>query len=123
MKDILLKRTSTSTYDWDFMFDDVKICNGNKQLIQAVKHAVLLRPDELAPEIYNGKGCKVHDLVKQTETLSRREQMAEEIQYTARQVHGVNTAVANISQVDQYSTGINITIINNNKEVITIHEL
>ena len=67
MKDILLKRTSRSTYDWDFMFDDVKVCNGNKQLIQAVKHAVLLRPDELAPEIYNGKGCKVHDFVKQTE--------------------------------------------------------
>lgn len=123
MKDILLKRTSQSTYDWDFMFDDVKICNGNKQLIQAVKHAVLLRPDELAPEIYNGKGCKVHDLVKQTETLQRREEMNEVVEHTAKQVHGVDTAVADISQTDQYSTGINITIINNNKEVITIHEL
>jgi hypothetical protein len=123
MKDILLKRTSIGTYDWDFMFDDVRICNGNKQLIQAVKHAVLLRPDELAPEIYEGKGCPVHDLIKQPETETRREEMRETVEHTVQKVHGVSTVQAHITEVPEYSTGVQLTLINDNKEVITIHEI
>ena len=121
--DILLRQSGASTWDWTFDGHDVVTVQGTAQLVQRCKHAVLLRPDELVQSIYNGCGCHIHDyaLRENHEYIDGEKESA--VEQTIRGLNGVSEAQCTLEQTGQFDNKIQVTIITDDMEVVTIDEL
>ena len=122
IKDIKLKRTGHNTYDWTFNGLDLTTITGRYQLVQSVKHAVLLRPDELIQSCYEGKGCHVHDKVYTSNHHLELEEKAALVEETVKEIKGVHTAQCDLSYTD-YETHINLTLVTDDMQVVKVNEI
>ena len=121
MNDILLTHgPDPGTWDWSFGLNDVNVVRGNMQLINAVKHAVLLHPNELIQDAYIGKGCTIHDYIYTGNTEAERELEAGAVETTAKSVDGVYDAQCTIASTDEYEASIQLKLITEDMEEVTV---
>ena len=124
MKDIQLKTNGYGKYDWSFNGLDVNTITGRRQLIQSVKHAVLLRHGELVQSLYNDKGSHVHEYIytdNHPNDLAQKEAAVEE---ACKSVYNISTAQCTILDLeDEYADRIQIELITDQLEVVTINEV
>lgn len=121
MNDIRLRETTQQgKYDWSFGWNDLDVVRGNMQLVNAVRHAVLLKPDELSQEVYTDKGCEAHDYVYRGNSSVEREQEEQIIENTAKEVSGVYDARCTLPDHDDYENNIELTLITEQYEEVEI---
>lgn len=123
MKDILLRRSSANTYDWAFDGVDVETVTGDMQLIQACKHAVLLRPGELEQEVYKDKGCTIYDYLLRENHEYIAEEKEAAIEESIMGVHNVRNVQCTLTEVDQFANKINVDVMTEDFKVVTIDEI
>lgn len=124
MNDIRLIKTGLEEkYDWVFNHEDVETIRGKSQLVNAVRHAVLLMPGELIQEAYQNKGCTAHDHIYSANTVSGQTQVCGEVETAARGVDGVYNAHATVADSDIYDARIQLTILTEDMTEVTIDEL
>lgn len=120
MNDIQLKRSSNNTYDWEFRNGDLVEVIGDASLISAIRHALLLKSNELEQVAYNGQGNKLTD-IKSNDVTSAQEIAEETFEETLRAITGIQDAIVTLKIRDDAT--INITrakIIKDNGEEIEI---
>lgn len=123
MNDIQLLKTGMGIeekYDWSFNHNDINIIRGNRQLVNAVRHAILLRQGELAQEIYQNKGCNAYEYKYDGNTRSGQIQLCGEIESAAKSVHGVYNATATVVEDGVADTRIQVDIITTSMEEVTV---
>lgn len=64
MGDIKLVHSGNGHYDWNITVTGVETVTGADAVISKVKHALLLRENELKQELYENKGCNTSNLFK-----------------------------------------------------------
>ena len=124
MNDIRLMKTGLEEkYDWVFNHEDLETIRGKQQLVNAVRHAVLLRPDELIQEAYQTKGCTAHNHIYAANSTSGQSQVCGEVETAAKSVNGVYNARAVVAEGDLYDARIQLTILTDDMEEVTIDEI
>ncbi len=124
MNDIRLRSTVIpDKYDWSFNWNDVDVVRGNMQLVNAVKHAVLLRPNELIQEAYQDKGCQAHNYIYHGNSENERTLEAGAIETSAKSVKGVYTAKCTITENEEYESNIQLKLLTDDMEELEVNEL
>lgn len=122
MKDIQLVKSGANTYDWSFNGVDVNTVAGNLQLVQAVKHAVLLKPNELIQDVYKGKGCRIHNYILSGNDPDTLELKSATVEEAVKEVHNVSDAQCSITCTD-YDDSIQLSVITDQMQVVTVDEI
>lgn len=123
MEDIALTHiVEEDTYDWTFTAGDVENVRGDSALVNSVIHSVLLKQDELLQEVYQGKGCDAHDLIKSTASQSNQIFLEERIIATCKEITGVIDATCSVTCTDENFAITEITIIKDDGEEVSINE-
>ena len=122
MKDIQLVKSGANTYDWSFNGVDVNTVAGNLQLVQAVKHAVLLKPNELIQDVYKGKGCRIHNYILSGNDPDTLELKSATVEEAVKEVHNVSDAQCSITSTD-YDNQIQLSVITDQMQVVTVDEI
>lgn len=104
---------------WDWKFDSRGVVNvkGVQQIINAVKHAVMLREGELEPEIYLNKGLP--EVVMQNTSQNGQKFVIDTINNEVQKIEGIQSATTEITRVG-LQTKIKITIITNEGLMVTV---
>lgn len=125
MKDIKLKHTPVSgEYDWDFGWNDLEVVRGINQLINAVRHAVLLHEGELIQEMYQGKGCNAYEYNYIGNTTQKQMNVCSQIENAAKSVDGVYDAKATVlSDVDDMESQIQLELLTSDMEEVVMDVL
>ena len=108
-------------FDWTFTETDLVDVKGDASLVSAIRHALLLKNNELAQSLYMGQGNKITDLVKNADVYSAEEIVKETLEENIRKIRGVQDAKVELT-INSDST-INVTlakITKENGEEITI---
>lgn len=100
MNDIALKNNGDGTFDWMFDNNDLQDVVGVQQTVTAVIHAIMLRKSELIQEIYQNKGCSVHEYVRATKSENTKKFMEDSILESCRKVDGVHDANVTLTAED-----------------------
>ena len=122
IKDIKLTKSKDGKYDWTFQDGDVKTVIGEQRLINATKHAILLKRYELLQDLYKHKGCDVHNFIKTSGTPNAVKLCEESIILACKEIDGVKDATTTVS----LDNGIGIqelTLIKDNGEEVTVHAI
>ena len=125
MNDIRLNKINgfEEKYDWNFGFNDLDVCRGNSQLVNAVRHAVLLRPGELLQESYQGRGCEAHTHALKANTPTGEQLVLRSIEASAKEVDGIYSAQASVIEKDDKTTRIQLDLMTTEMEEVTIYEI
>lgn len=124
MNDIrLIHTTEPHKWDWAFGWNDVDVVRGDLQLVNAVKHAVLLRRGELLQEVYSTKGCTVADHVYRANSDVEREEEAQSIEIAATSVNGVYSAECTLHDGEEYESNIELHLLTDTMEEVIIREI
>ena len=125
MNDIRLIKQNTpdEKYDWSFEFNDLDIVRGKMQLINAVRHAVLLRPGELVQDPYQLHGCPAHDYILLGNTTNGQIQVCNHIEASAKEVQGVYNATARVAESTDEDFKVTLTLITDDMEEVTLNEI
>ena len=125
MNDIrLIKQNDVDEkYDWSFDFNDLAVCRGRMQLVNAVRHAVLLRPGELIQDSYTLKGCMAHDYVLLGNTTNGQVQVCNHIETSAKSVEGVYNATARVVTSTDEDYKVQLTLITDEMEEVPLDEI
>ena len=124
MNDIKLKHADTpGQYDWSFNWNDLEVVRGDMQLINAVTHAVMLKPAELIQEIYQNKGCAAYNYIYHDDLLNNHELEAGAIETSAKSVEGVYDVKCNVEADNDYDINIELKIITDKMEELEVNEL
>lgn len=111
MNDIMLKNNNDGTFDWMFDNNDLQDVVGVQQTVTSVIHAIMLRKNELIQEIYQNKGCSIHDYVRAIHGENTKKFMEDSIIESCREVDGVHDAnVTLITEDDDYQYGVQLTV-------------
>ena len=108
-------------FDWTFTETDLVDVKGDASLVSAIRHALLLKNNELAQSLYMGQGNKITNLVKNADVYSAEEIVKETLEENIRKIRGVQDAKVELT-INSDST-INVTlakITKENGEEITI---
>lgn len=125
MNDIRLIKQNTpdEKYDWSFEFNDLDIVRGKMQLVNAVRHAVLLRPGELVQDPYQLHGCMAHDYILLGNTTNGQVQVCNHIEACAKEVQGVYNATARVAEYTDEDFKVTLTLITDEMEEVTLNEI
>lgn len=111
MNDIMLKNNNDGTFDWMFDNNDLQDVVGVQQTVTSVIHAIMLRKSELIQEIYQNKGCMIHDYVRAIHGENTKKFMEDSILESCRAVDGIHDATVNlIIEDDDYQYGIQLAV-------------
>ncbi len=122
MNDIQLRETTKGgKYDWNFGWNDVDTVRGTMQLVNAVRHAILLRRGELSQDLYTDKGCEAHEYIYKGNSTEEQEQEAKIIENTVESVSGVYDATCKLTTNTELETNIELNIITEEYEEVNIN--
>ena len=121
--DIKLSKNEDNTYDWTFNNGDIETVSGEQRLINATKHAILLKRQELRQTLYKGKGCDAQDYIKDASTNQARRMCEESITLACKEIRGVKDAITEVSSNTDEIQIHNLTLIKNNGEEVDVHEI
>lgn len=120
MNDIQLRETTKGgKYDWNFGWNDVDTVRGTMQLVNAVRHAILLHPDELSQELYQGRGCQAHEYIYHGNSAAELEQEAQIIENTAKSVTGIYDATCTLED-SVTETNLELRLITSDYDEVTL---
>lgn len=122
IKDIKLTKSRNGKYDWTFQDGDVTTVIGEQRLINATKHAILLKRYELLQDLYKYKGCDVHNYIKSNGTENAVKLCEESIILACKDIHGVKDATTTV-QLDDGISISELTLIKDNGEEVTVHAI
>lgn len=121
MNDIQLKKSSNNTYDWEFRNGDLVDVVGDARLVSAIRHALLLKSNELEQVAYTGQGNKLTDIIKSNDVNSAEEIVKETFEQTLRAITGIQDATVTLIIRDDATINITLAkIIKDNGEEIEI---
>lgn len=121
MNDIQLKRSSNNKYDWEFRNGDLVDVTGDASLVSAIRHALLLKSNELEQVAYTGQGNKLTDIIKSNDVASAEEIVKETFEETLRAINGIQDATVTLIIRDDATINITLAkIIKDNGEEIEI---
>jgi len=125
MNDIRLNKINgfEEKYDWNFGFNDLDVCRGNSQLVNAVRHAVLTRPGELVQEAYQDSGCEAHNYALLANTQTGEQYVLRSLEATAKNVDGIYSAQASVIEKEDKTTRIQLDLMTTEMEEVTIYEI
>ena len=121
MNDIQLKKSSNNTYDWELRNGDIVDVGGDARLVSAIRHALLLKSNELEQVAYTGQGNKLTDIIKSNDVNSAEEIVKETFEETLRAITGIQDATVTLIIRDDATINIILAkIIKDNGEEIEI---
>lgn len=114
MNDIFLTPTDPAHYDWSFKNRQIENVQGAQQIISAVRHAILLRKNELTQFLYAGQGNNLYDFVKLPATDETQKLIINEIRGICKTIPAVKDAKVEIEKKDNnvFITKITVEQIN-----------
>lgn len=110
MNDIKLKYVEHGKYDWNFINGDVEDIKGDQTIINAIKHKLLLRPQELEQVLYQNQGDGAYNEINDDLTPENEKYIAEIIKTLCKEIKGVNDAEIKFETTQTEITITNITI-------------
>lgn len=114
-EDAKLKSDMYGVWDLDMHDGDYINVTGNASLFNACVIAIMTRYNELKMPLYNGFGCRVHELIKDNQTkmfLYKLELSIREVLEKMRRIRTVNEITIKKSDVHEFNVGFSITSIN-----------
>lgn len=114
-EDVKLKSDMYGVWDLDMHDGDYINVTGNNSLLNACIIAIMTRYNELKMPLYNGFGCRVHELIKDNQTkmfLYKLELSIREVLEKMRRIRTVNEIKITKSDVHEFTVGFSITSIN-----------
>lgn len=125
-EDVHLKSDKYGRWDLDFNNGDIVYVDGLKSLENACVIAIMTRYNELGKNpLYQGFGCRVHELIKENQSLMVQYKIKEFIQDTLksmRRIKKVNWIEVKVSSQDfhKYDVSFSITSIDDNSLVSSL---
>lgn len=116
--DVKLKRTSDISNHWDIQMENGDYVNvtGKESLHNAICIAIMTRWNELSYiDLYDGFGCRVHELVKANKSELVRykiELWITDVLDNMRRIQSVNEVTVKDSETTEYQVDFNVTNIN-----------
>ena len=116
--DVKLKRTSDISNHWDIQMENGDYVNvtGKESLHNAICIAIMTRWNELSYiDLYDGFGCRVHELVKANKSELVRykiELWITDVLDNMRRIRSVNEVTVKDSETTEYQVDFNVTNIN-----------
>lgn len=116
--DVKLKRTSDVSNHWDIQMEngDYVSVSGKESLHNAICIAIMTRFNELSDiDLYDGFGCRVHELVKANKSELVRykiELWITDVLDNMRRIRSVNEVTVKDSDKTEYQVDFNVTNIN-----------
>lgn len=116
--DVKLKRTSDIGNHWDIQMENGNYVNvtGKESLHNAICIAIMTRWNELSYiDLYDGFGCRVHELVKANKSELVRykiELWITDVLDNMRRIRSVNEVTVKDSDTTEYQVDFNVTNIN-----------
>lgn len=106
-------------FDWKFTDNDLSLVNGDKQLKNAVTHAVMLRYGEIENDTYLMHGNKARQYVKALPTSHVQTLIKENIASSCKEVEGVSDATVELTY-NEGTVVINIIVLKSNGEEVLV---
>ena len=116
--DVKLKQTSDISNHWDIQMENGDYVNvtGKESLHNAICIAIMTRWNELSYiDLYDGFGCRVHELVKANKSELVRykiELWITDVLDNMRRIRSVNEVTVKDSETTEYQVDFNVTNIN-----------
>lgn len=117
-KDIELKRTSDSTFDWVFSDTDIEDCIGVRRLRSEVIHNICLRRGESDSETYKDKGSTVYEYLRGKNSETNLQYLKEAIIASVKEVQGVEEVEVELHRGDDNVLVDSMKILYNGNEVV-----
>ena len=122
MKDIRLKHSDRpDRWDWSFTWNDVDVVRGDRQLVNAVQHSILLRRGELLQEVYSTKGCTAHDNIYTLNNENEQTLATTSIETAVKEVEGVYDVQCILEKGEAYENNIKLRILTDEMQEVTIN--
>jgi phage gp46-like protein len=113
-EDVQLKSDEYGRWDLDFFNGDIVYVDGLKSLENACIIAIMTRYNELEHNpLYKDFGCRIHELVKENQSLMVEYKIKEFIQDTLkkmRRIKKVNWVEVKVSKQDTYKYDVSYSI-------------
>ena len=115
-EDVKLKSNEYGSWDLDMANEDYINVSGNESLLNACIIAIMTRFNELKDiSIYEGFGCRVHELIKENQTkmfLYKLETSINEVLTKMRRIRTVNWIKIIKTNFHEFTVSFSITSIN-----------
>lgn len=120
-EDVQIKPVSPTGSYWDIQFQNGDYVNvaGMESLKNAICIAIMTRFEELDIPLYNGFGCRVHELIKANKTsmvLYKLELFVTDVLENMRRIQAVNWV--KITEPENYSYNISFSVYSINDELV-----
>lgn len=118
-EDAKLKSDFYGRWDLDMQDGDYINVTGNNSLLNACIIAIMTRFNELKMPLYDGFGCRVHELIKENQTrmfVYKLEISINEVLEKMRRIKTVNEI--NITKTDRHEFTVGFSVTSINDEII-----
>ena len=114
-EDVKLKSDFYGRWDLDMQDGDYINVTGNNSLLNACIIAIMTRFNELKMPLYDGFGCRVHELIKENQTrmfIYKLEISINEVLEKMRRIKTVNEIDIKKTDRHEFTVGFSVTSIN-----------